>query len=237
MMWFAAVAVAPMALIVMLASTTIRSTSSFHSPVPLLLLGRLSKKGFATTELIMEVAPIRKEHDFKQHREVVSLVRLEATTKEEVSFDKEKEGSSVASAVAVLITVPVAWGTFEVAVRYVYAVEPPVPAFLFQLAYYTVASIALIIGAALLSTTRLQQKNESCDAAAENDNRPNIDDDDDDSVFSLAMTTTAATKKEEESSWPILGGFELGSYLFLGNLLQVVGLQTVASDRAAFCSN
>ena len=29
-----------------------------------------------------------------------------------------------------------------------------------------------------------------------------------------------------------LGGWELGSYLFIGNGLQVVGLQTVPADRA-----
>lgn len=33
---------------------------------------------------------------------------------------------------------------------------------------------------------------------------------------------------------PLLGGLELGTYLFVGNALQVIGLRTVPSDRAAF---
>jgi drug/metabolite transporter (DMT)-like permease len=99
--------------------------------------------------------------------------------------------------VVVLLTVPVAWGTFEVAVRYVYALEPAIPAFLFSLAYYTVATTALFAVAAVLSTF-------------------------------------VSAEKDENEAWPIAGGMELGFYLFAGNLLQVVGLQTVASDRAAF---
>lgn len=37
-----------------------------------------------------------------------------------------------------------------------------------------------------------------------------------------------------DDDFPVQGGLELGSYLFLGNLLQVKGLETVPSDRAAF---
>jgi hypothetical protein len=37
-----------------------------------------------------------------------------------------------------------------------------------------------------------------------------------------------------DSPFPVLGGVELGSYLFFANCLQVVGLQTVESDRAGF---
>ena len=33
---------------------------------------------------------------------------------------------------------------------------------------------------------------------------------------------------------PTLDGFELRSYLFLGNCLQIIGLKTVPADRAAF---
>jgi drug/metabolite transporter (DMT)-like permease len=40
--------------------------------------------------------------------------------------------------------------------------------------------------------------------------------------------------EREKDQWPIRGGMELGTYLFVGNLLQVVGLQSVNSDRAAF---
>ena len=40
--------------------------------------------------------------------------------------------------------------------------------------------------------------------------------------------------EESEEGLDIRGGWELGSYLFVGNALQVVGLQTVPADRAAF---
>lgn len=89
----------------------------------------------------------------------------------------------------VLATVPFAWGTFEPAVRFVYAIDPPIPAFLFSSAYYLVAATAL-----------------------------------------LTLAITSRPTKD----WPIQGGVELGFYLFLGNALQVLGLKTVDSDRAAF---
>ena len=95
--------------------------------------------------------------------------------------------------ILVLLTVPFAWGTFEPAVRYVYAIDPPVPTLVFSLGYYLVAAVAL--GLASLIT---------------NDQGRKID--------SLA----------------IRGGLELGTYLFIGNWFQVIGLKTVGADRAAF---
>jgi hypothetical protein len=44
----------------------------------------------------------------------------------------------------------------------------------------------------------------------------------------------AMNDNSQTSYWPIQGGLELGSYLFVANCLQVVGLQTVPSDRAGF---
>ena len=90
----------------------------------------------------------------------------------------------------VLLTVPIAWGTFEPAVRYVYTIG--VPALLFNVSYYMVAALPLLIAASLTS----------------NDS--------------------------EEKASSLRGGFELGTYLFVGNALQILGLQTVPADRAAF---
>jgi len=103
----------------------------------------------------------------------------------------------------VLLTVPVAWGTFEPAVRYVYAMDPPINSFVFSLAYYTVATLALAVAVGLAS--KRPQANEDATAAV-----------------------------EMSSSWPWEGGLELGTYLFVGNALQVLGLKTVPADRAAF---
>lgn len=68
-------------------------------------------------------------------------------------------------------------------------------------------------------------------------------------AVSLGILSYYRTKEEEIGSGQIealdasdvngdtndlttLGGWELGSYLFIGNGLQVVGLQTVPADRA-----
>ena len=40
---------------------------------------------------------------------------------------------------------------------------------------------------------------------------------------------------DNDESITTRGGLELGSYLFLGNGLQVVGLQSVPADRAGKC--
>lgn len=65
--------------------------------------------------------------------------------------DSENRGSSTSTtkeertkALLVLATVPVAWGTFEPAIRYVYTMEPPVPGLLFNFAFYTIAASALL---------------------------------------------------------------------------------------------
>lgn len=47
------------------------------------------------------------------------------------------------------------------------------------------------------------------------------------------MDTEVEPLSEKSGRLPLLGGFELGTYLFIGNLLQVIGLKTVPSDRAA----
>jgi drug/metabolite transporter (DMT)-like permease len=45
----------------------------------------------------------------------------------------------------VLLSVPLAWGTFEPAVRYVYDVAPEVPTLVFSVAYYAVAVAGLVL--------------------------------------------------------------------------------------------
>lgn len=122
--------------------------------------------------------------------------------------DISKSGVSSAErslGILVLCSVPLAWGTFEPAVRYVYAIKPAIPGFVFSVGYYLVATIAL---SSLASLSMTRQQTET------------IDDD--------------KGESEASSSLPIVGGIELGTYLFLGNGLQVLGLKTVPSDRAAF---
>mmetsp|Transcript_10546 Transcript_10546/g.29656 ORF Transcript_10546/g.29656 Transcript_10546/m.29656 type:complete len:350 (+) Transcript_10546:22-1071(+) len=82
---------------------------------------------------------------------------------------------------------------------------PPVPGFVFSTAYYLIASASLLTLLSISSTN-------------------DADADEDQSDVSTI----------DSMSLPIQGGVELGSYLFLGNCLQVVGLETVPADRAAF---
>lgn len=107
------------------------------------------------------------------------------------------------------MTVPLAWGTFEPVVRFVYAIDPPIPGLVFSPCYYLVAASALSVLS--LVTTPHDEKEES-EGNATNDD----------------------TKTQKSRSLPILGGMELGFYLFLGNSLQVLGLNTLNSDRVAF---
>lgn len=107
----------------------------------------------------------------------------------------------------VLLTVPLAWGTYAPVVKYVYEMDPPVPGFVFSTAYYLIASASLLTLMSISSSSSTTNTDdEQPDTSAQNESMP----------------------------LPIQGGVELGSYLFLGNCLQVVGLETVPADRAAF---
>ena len=89
-----------------------------------------------------------------------------------------------------------------------YTIKPAVPGFVFSVGYYMVAAVALFSLASLsMARQELDQSKKYSNATAD--------------------TCTS-------SSLPVLGGIELGTYLFLGNGLQVLGLKTVPSDRAAF---
>ncbi|GKY93995.1 hypothetical protein MPSEU_000366300 [Mayamaea pseudoterrestris] len=138
-----------------------------------------------------------------------SVRRQSFVTKIKASLPDQDESLSLQherrNGLVVLATVPFAWGTFEPAVRYVYAMDPPIPGFVFSTLYYLVAASALVTAAIV----------------SENTWRQNV-------------ATLTEVQRASPSSWPVLGGFELGLYLFLGNSLQVIGLKTIEADRAAF---
>jgi len=92
------------------------------------------------------------------------------------------------AALVVLATVPLAWGSFEPATRYLYSLDPVMPGSLFSVGYYAVAATVLGFLWRLISPS-------------------------------------------EPVPWR--AGAELGAYLFVGNGIQVWGLRTVPSDRAA----
>jgi drug/metabolite transporter (DMT)-like permease len=116
-------------------------------------------------------------------------------------WDKDDQESERRKGALVLFSVPLAWGTFEPAVRLVYQLQPDIPPFFFSFIYYLAAVASLYAFSFFLPENRAEEE-----SLAEND-----------SIF-----------------LPIKGGLELGTYLFVGNALQVIGLKTVPSDRAAF---
>ena len=132
----------------------------------------------------------------------------------------------------VLATVPMAWGTFEPAVRLVYQYEPSMPPLVFSFAYYLIATFVLTLIGALRSTTT------SFPAPGYAQNPPGL------SSAAVASSKNKGDGMEVDKGTAIdffsglplstRGGFELGTYLFIGNAFQVIGLKTVQSDRAAF---
>ncbi|EED91096.1 predicted protein [Thalassiosira pseudonana CCMP1335] len=81
--------------------------------------------------------------------------------------------------------------------------DPSMPGFIFSAGYYLVAAVSLGILSRMSS-----QPAQKIDGNA------------------------LMSNKEESGMVSTRGGWELGSYLFIGNGLQVVGLQTVPADRA-----
>lgn len=155
------------------------------------------------------------------HSKCIHLTRFMTSSPRQEEDQPETEHAAVlpiSKGVAVLLTVPFAWGTFEIAVRSVYASEPALPALLFSVAYYSVAAVALLLSAWAV---------------------PKLLDNLVDHKTDLYGSSNGTAKQKNyfddgEQGWPVVGGMELGTYLFVGNLLQVLGLQTVAADRAAF---
>ena len=140
----------------------------------------------------------------------------------------------------VLATVPIAWGTFEPAVRLVYKYEPLMPPLVFSFAYYLVATSVLTIGTLYSSATAA-----AATAAVSASRSASTTSDEDESTGDTEIideTTHDATTNKAFGSFSSFsdlplstrGGIELGTYLFIGNSLQVIGLKTVPSDRAAF---
>jgi drug/metabolite transporter (DMT)-like permease len=114
----------------------------------------------------------------------------------------------------VLLTVPFAWGTYSPVVKYLYEIQPAVPGFIFSACYYAVASLTT------LSIVAFQERKN-------NINNTNGE-------LSPMENSSDPGKNAPTFQFPVLGGLELGGYLFIGNCLQVIGLKTVPSDRAGF---
>jgi drug/metabolite transporter (DMT)-like permease len=135
------------------------------------------------------------------------------------SQDQEKL-SQRTKGLLVLLTVPFAWGTYVPVVRYLYALQPAVPGFVFSACYYAIASTTT------LGMLAFQERKNNNDSGGER----------------VPVNTDAILPSEQSddmgantsTSFPLFAGVELGAYLFIANCLQVIGLKTVPSDRAGF---
>ena len=139
-----------------------------------------------------------------------------ASTPSSTSSSSEKELDDRALGILVLLTVPFAWGTYAPVVKYVYEMDPPVPGLVFSAGYYIVAAITLT-GLNIFMNEKQREDGKESDGMDE-----------------LLLDVQDDVATEGILSMSTLAGIELGSYLFLGNCLQVVGLKTVPADRAAF---
>ena len=86
----------------------------------------------------------------RQPSKPLTQLHAQRPTKEVATIDPilEEEATNTAqyqSGFLVLLSVPLAWGTFEPAVRYVYDVAPQIPTLVFSVAYYAVAVTGLFV--------------------------------------------------------------------------------------------
>jgi drug/metabolite transporter (DMT)-like permease len=206
---------------------------------------RIGRRGalFSTdTEIEIEIEQTEKQIEMDSNVNINGNPGADADADMQTSSDiniKQKQATSEKLlGILVLLTVPLSWGTYAPVVKYVYEMDPPVPGFVFSAGYYLIASVTLTLLAVgmswknevevevgNISTTDVNDKGADADADADTNN----------------IVGTMKTMQETEPSTSFLSlslqtraGIELGSYLFLGNCLQVVGLKTVPADRAAF---
>jgi drug/metabolite transporter (DMT)-like permease len=75
-------------------------------------------------------------------KKLPGLVLLPSTNSDlEETDEAEAAKADKLLGILVLLTVPLSWGTYVPVVRYLYAIQPPVPGFVFSACYYTLAAI------------------------------------------------------------------------------------------------
>lgn len=94
---------------------------------------------------------------------------------------------------SVLLSVPLVWGTYAPAVRYLYEMEVPLPGIFFSALYYVVALTTLIVVRAVFQPST--------------------------NAIETGDVSSALSEDSDRSLWSC--GAELGGYLYLGNLFQV----------------
>lgn len=138
--------------------------------------------------------------------------------------------------ILILLTVPLAWGTYAPVVKYMYNnMEPSMPGFIFSAGYYIVAALTLGVLSSLSADDDDRDSIVDVDDIGGRVDTTNVEEEADDQLDFLAKNDVSTEINDNDdiiSTITARGGLELGSYLFIGNGLQVVGLQTVPADRA-----
>lgn len=195
--------------------------------MPLRPSSRLHFSKIPETSMEEEGTPITTKPRQRSDESIESNIQIDgvdgSTGGNRQSFDvvvvEETKNNDRSIGILVLLTVPLAWGTYTPVVKYMYEkMDPSMPGFVFSAGYYLVAAASLGI------LTRLQDDN-----GRENDGEGGVD-----RLNGRDETNDEGADDCDDASVTARGGWELGSYLFVGNGLQVVGLQTVPADRAAF---
>ena len=138
--------------------------------------------------------------------------------------------------ILILLTVPLAWGTYAPVVKYMYNnMEPSMPGFIFSAGYYIDAALTLGVLSTLSAAADGRDSIVVVDDIGGRVDTTNVEEEADDQLDFLAKNDVSTEINDNDdiiSTITARGGLELGSYLFIGNGLQVVGLQTVPADRA-----
>ena len=146
--------------------------------------------------ILKSLPPIDEESVINPKNNTVNGINGGITSSSFEQFDILKSNNERAVGILVLLTVPLAWGTYAPVVKYMYdKIDPAMPGFVFSAGYYVVAAISLGILSYLRDADG--QKND----ISMPDIESHLDENDD-----VSITTR--------------GGWELGSYLFIGNGLQ-----------------
>jgi hypothetical protein len=127
-----------------------------------------------------------------------------------------------------LATVPVVWGTYVPAVRLMY--EGGVPGLVFSASYHAVSALASAAALRLASPSPAGPRadGEGTGATAKATGA------EEDPEQGSRDVTNAADGGPGPMAVAFRGGLELGAYTFAASSMQVVGLETVPSDRAGF---
>ncbi len=168
-----------------------------------------------------------------QSKKQCSMLYVSSNSNENANpLNENNHENNRALGVLVLLTVPFAWGTYAPVVKYVYEMDPPVPGFVFSGGYYLIAALTLSILAFLQNKFRSDVSGQGSDVGGmvltNNDEKLSL------KVVQESEKDFEHISNSNQQSLQLLAGIELGSYLFIGNCLQVVGLKTVPADRAAF---